>query len=41
MAHVDSKFSTGLQSTGMGMCICARHEIVRAGGVGDLQKGER
>ena len=23
------------------MCICARHEFVRANGVGDLQKGER
>ena len=23
------------------MCICAQHEIVHAGGMGDLQKGER
>lgn len=23
------------------MCVCAQHEIVHAGGVGDLQKGER
>ena len=23
------------------MALCARHEIVRSGGVGDLQKGER
>ena len=27
-------------STGVGMCVCARHEIVCAGSVGDLQKGK-
>ncbi|KAH7904785.1 hypothetical protein BJ138DRAFT_1138456 [Hygrophoropsis aurantiaca] len=41
LAHAESKFSTGLQATGVGLCLCARHEFVRANGVGDLQKGER
>ena len=41
LANAETQFSTGLRSTGVGMCVCARHEIVRAGGVGDLQKGER
>ncbi|KAF9492640.1 hypothetical protein BDN71DRAFT_1420467 [Pleurotus eryngii] len=35
----ETKFSSGMRSTGVGMCICARHEMVRA--VGDLQRGER
>lgn len=33
--------TTGLRSSGVGACVCARHEIVRAQGIGDLQKGER
>ncbi|EDR12898.1 uncharacterized protein LACBIDRAFT_323718 [Laccaria bicolor S238N-H82] len=41
LAHTETKFSTGLRSTGVGMALCARHEIVRGGGVADLQKGER
>ena len=41
LAHAETKFSAGLRSTGVGMALCARHEIVRSGGVGDLQKGER
>ena len=41
LANAETQFSAGLRSTGVGMCVCARHEIVRAGGVGDLQKGER
>ena len=41
LANAETQFSSGLRSTGVGMCVCARHEIVRAGGVGDLQKGER
>ncbi|KAH7909277.1 hypothetical protein BJ138DRAFT_1115126 [Hygrophoropsis aurantiaca] len=41
LAHAESKFSTGLRATGVGLCLCARHEFVRANGVGDLQKGER
>jgi len=30
-----------MRSTGVGMVLCACHEVVQAGGVGDLQKGER
>lgn len=41
LAHAETKFSMGMRSTGVGMALCARHEVVRAGGVGDLQKGER
>ena len=41
LAHAETKFSTGLRSTGVGMALCARHEIVRGGGVANLQKGER
>ncbi|KAK0432713.1 hypothetical protein EV421DRAFT_1893121 [Armillaria borealis] len=41
LAHVESKSSVGLCATGVGMCICARHKLVRPLAVGDLQKGER
>ncbi|KAJ8518864.1 hypothetical protein ONZ45_g4098 [Pleurotus djamor] len=41
MAHADSKSTTGLRYTGVGMCVCLRHEMVQPLGVGDLQKGER
>ena len=41
LANAETQFSTGLRSTGVGMCVCAQHEIVCTGGVGDLQKGER
>ncbi|KAJ7209468.1 hypothetical protein GGX14DRAFT_364154 [Mycena pura] len=32
---------TGLRVSGVGGCVCARHGLVRALGLGDLQKGER
>ena len=41
MAHAETKFTTGLHATGVGLCLCARHEFVWPCGVGDLQKGER
>ncbi|KAJ8502454.1 hypothetical protein ONZ45_g11741 [Pleurotus djamor] len=41
MSRADSKSTSGLRYTGVGMCVCSRHEMVRALGVGDLQKGER
>ena len=43
LANAETQFLVGLRSTSVGMCVCARHEIVRVGGggVGDLQKGER
>ncbi|KIK77166.1 hypothetical protein PAXRUDRAFT_393130 [Paxillus rubicundulus Ve08.2h10] len=37
----DTKNSVGLAATGTGSVCCARHETKLAGGVGDLQKGER
>ncbi|KAJ7041760.1 hypothetical protein C8F04DRAFT_1176851 [Mycena alexandri] len=37
----DTRITTGLRSSGVGGCICARHECVRPNGIGDLQKGER
>ncbi|KAF8989936.1 hypothetical protein BDZ89DRAFT_974561, partial [Hymenopellis radicata] len=41
LSHAETKNAAGLQSTGVGMCVCARHEIVRPNGIGDLQRGER
>ncbi|KAG2145301.1 uncharacterized protein EDB93DRAFT_1241161 [Suillus bovinus] len=41
LAHAESRHSNGLRSTGVGLCLCAHHELVRPRGVGDLQKGER
>ncbi|KAF7294445.1 CxC2 domain-containing protein [Mycena kentingensis (nom. inval.)] len=37
----DTRFTTGLRVSGVGGCLCARHECVRPNGLGDLQKGER
>ncbi|KAJ7066666.1 hypothetical protein C8F01DRAFT_1208764 [Mycena amicta] len=37
----NTKFSRGYSATGVGMGVCARHELVLPTGVGDLQKGER
>ncbi|KAJ7068434.1 hypothetical protein C8F01DRAFT_1246940 [Mycena amicta] len=39
--YANTKFSRGYSATGVGMGVCARHEIVLPTGVGDLQKGER
>ncbi|KAK0499318.1 hypothetical protein EDD18DRAFT_1307916 [Armillaria luteobubalina] len=41
LSHAESKSAVGLRATGVGMCICARHEIVHPLGISDLQKGER
>ncbi|KAJ7847056.1 hypothetical protein B0H13DRAFT_2362609 [Mycena leptocephala] len=37
----DTRLTTGLRCSGVGGVVCARHELVRPQGVGDLQKGER
>ncbi|KIY61132.1 hypothetical protein CYLTODRAFT_323585, partial [Cylindrobasidium torrendii FP15055 ss-10] len=37
----EKKDATGLRSTGLCMCACARHKMIRPQGVGNLQKGER
>lgn len=36
-----TKKSKGLRATGMAAVSCARHQLFRPLGVGDLQKGER
>ncbi|EIW76562.1 hypothetical protein CONPUDRAFT_76203 [Coniophora puteana RWD-64-598 SS2] len=41
LSSAETKFSHGLLATGVAMVICARHEFIRALGVGDLQAGER
>ncbi|KAJ7056486.1 hypothetical protein C8F01DRAFT_1087302 [Mycena amicta] len=37
----ETRLMTGLWVSGVRGCICARHGVVRAQGIGDLQKGER
>ncbi|KAK7025437.1 hypothetical protein VNI00_015965 [Paramarasmius palmivorus] len=37
----NTKKSKGLRATGIGSVTCARHEVFRPNGTGDLQKGER
>ncbi|KAF7305707.1 CxC2 domain-containing protein [Mycena chlorophos] len=37
----DTRQTAGLRVSGVGGCVCARHGVVRAQGLGDLQKGER
>ncbi|KAK7053548.1 CxC2 domain-containing protein [Favolaschia claudopus] len=37
----DTRMTTGLRVSGVGGCVCARHECMRPNGIGDLQKGER
>ncbi|KAL0955400.1 hypothetical protein HGRIS_001647 [Hohenbuehelia grisea] len=41
LSHAESKGGLGLRFTGVGMCICARHEMIRPLGVGDLDKSEK
>ncbi|KAH7904941.1 hypothetical protein BJ138DRAFT_1118936 [Hygrophoropsis aurantiaca] len=41
LTQKETRLTTGLRSSGVAACICARHEVVRPCGVGDLQKGER
>ncbi|KAJ7719391.1 hypothetical protein B0H16DRAFT_1739421 [Mycena metata] len=37
----DTRMTTGLRCSGVGGVVCARHEVLRPQGMGDLQKGER
>ncbi|KAJ7179732.1 hypothetical protein C8R46DRAFT_1160195 [Mycena filopes] len=37
----DTRMTTGLRVSGVGGCVCARHECMLPNGLGDLQKGER
>lgn len=39
--YANTKFSKGYAQTGLGMCVCARHEMVGKNAAGALQKGER
>ncbi|KAJ7711051.1 hypothetical protein B0H16DRAFT_1344103 [Mycena metata] len=37
----DTCSTAGLRVSGVGGCVCVRHECVQPNGIGDLQKGER
>ncbi|KAJ7273867.1 hypothetical protein C8J57DRAFT_1434741 [Mycena rebaudengoi] len=37
----DTRMTTDLRCSGVGGAVCARHECMRANGLGNLQKGER
>ncbi|KAJ7576761.1 hypothetical protein C8J56DRAFT_1061475 [Mycena floridula] len=39
--HANTRFSRGYATTGVGLALCARHEIIGKNAVGDLQKGEK
>ncbi|TDL22048.1 hypothetical protein BD410DRAFT_815199 [Rickenella mellea] len=39
--HANTRFQKGYVTTGVGSVVCARHALVRKGGVTDLQKGEK
>ncbi|KAF9013697.1 hypothetical protein BDZ89DRAFT_1046721 [Hymenopellis radicata] len=41
MMQRESRLTSGLRVSGVGGCVCARHESIRPQGLGDLQKGER
>jgi len=41
LGKANTKKSKGLRATGIGSVSCARHEMYRPNGMGDLQKGER
>ncbi|KAJ7707998.1 hypothetical protein B0H16DRAFT_1746366 [Mycena metata] len=41
LTQKDTKNTSGCRVSGVGGCVCARHECVRPNGLGDLQKGER
>ncbi|KAK0430927.1 hypothetical protein EV421DRAFT_1893439 [Armillaria borealis] len=41
LAHTESKCNKGLRATDIGICVCARHEMVLPLAAGDLQVGER
>ncbi|KAI0083229.1 hypothetical protein BDY19DRAFT_998729 [Irpex rosettiformis] len=41
MMQANTKWSKGYATTGVAMCVCARHGFILPNAVGDLQKGER
>ncbi|KAJ7142169.1 hypothetical protein C8R46DRAFT_1233204 [Mycena filopes] len=41
LTQKETRNTAGLRVSGVGACVCARHECVRPNGMGDLQKGER
>ncbi|KAJ7712309.1 hypothetical protein B0H16DRAFT_1342655 [Mycena metata] len=41
LTQKETRNTVGLRVSGVGACVCARHECVRPNGMGDLQKGER
>ncbi|KAJ7689073.1 hypothetical protein B0H14DRAFT_3101092 [Mycena olivaceomarginata] len=41
LTQKDTRNTAGLRVSGVGGCVCTRHECMRPNGLGDLQKGER
>ncbi|KAJ7834683.1 hypothetical protein B0H13DRAFT_2369770 [Mycena leptocephala] len=41
LTQKETRNTAGLRVSGVGACVCARHECVCPNGLGDLQKGER
>ncbi|KAJ6489350.1 hypothetical protein C8R47DRAFT_1071693 [Mycena vitilis] len=41
LTQKETRNTAGLRVSGVGGCVCARHECIRPNGMGDLQKGER
>ncbi|KAJ7102966.1 hypothetical protein C8R43DRAFT_1141089 [Mycena crocata] len=41
LTQKETRNTAGLRVSGVGGCVCARHECMRPNGLGDLQKGER
>ena len=39
--HANTKYNTGLATTGVGIGCCVRHELIELGGVGNLQVGKQ
>ncbi|KAK7016424.1 hypothetical protein VNI00_018906 [Paramarasmius palmivorus] len=41
IAQANTKFSKGYATTGVVLCLCARHEVIEPNGAVDLDKGEK
>ncbi|KAK0497778.1 hypothetical protein EDD18DRAFT_1072294 [Armillaria luteobubalina] len=41
LSHAETKSAVGLRATGVGMVVCACHEVIRPLAIADLQRGER
>ncbi|KAK0475606.1 hypothetical protein EDD18DRAFT_1367009 [Armillaria luteobubalina] len=41
LSHAETKSAVGLRATGIGMVVCACHEVIQPLAIADLQRGER